>query len=108
VSGLFHPDKDGDTEPRTGDTYVQLRCDPEQPLEKRIDLLSYAFAKTVQGAHLKTIMKWDMVEGVIEFVVGGGPNVPGPRGRLVVDLADWPPKAEALLPEVELEVHTVA
>jgi hypothetical protein len=67
---------------------VTLSVDPEIILEDRLDLLTYAFAKTVQGASLKKICSWDIAQGVIKFIVSGGPNVPGPRGFLTALLED--------------------
>ena len=67
---------------------VTLSVDPDIKLEERIDLLTYAFAKTVQGASLKKICDWNVARGVIKFIVSGGPNVPGPRGQLTALLED--------------------
>lgn len=76
--------------PREGDTLIQLSTSSKIPLEDRMDLLGYSFAKIVQGAILRTIVRWDLKDGCIEFIVGGGPATPGPRGKVEVALDDIP------------------
>lgn len=76
------------SQPREGDTLVTLTCDGTLPLEKRMDLLTYAFAKAIQGAILRVIIKWDIANGCLKFIVGEGANIPGPRGRVEVILDD--------------------
>lgn len=78
--------------PREGDTVVTLRCEKDRPLEERMELLSYAFAKLVQGAVLRQVVKWDLRNGEIKFIVGEGPALPPPRGKMVTILDDWPAK----------------
>lgn len=84
----FRHDRTGVPPIRSDDTQVTLSVDPELKLEERIDLLSYAFAKTVQGATLKKICKWDVANGCVQFIVSGGPYIPGPRGRISALLED--------------------
>ena len=67
---------------------MTLNCDGTLPLERRMELLTYAFAKTVQGAVLRVILKWDMANGCLKFIVGEGAAVPGPRGLVNVKLDD--------------------
>lgn len=86
--GLFRHDRYGVPTIHTDDTLVTLSVDPEIKLEERIDLLTYAFAKWVQGATLKRICSWDIANGVIKFIVGDGPYVPGPRGTVCSELSD--------------------
>lgn len=76
--------------PRDGDTIVTLRCEKDRPLEERMELLSYAFAKLVQGAVLRQVIKWDLRNGEIKFIVGEGPALPPPRGKMVTILDNWP------------------
>ena len=76
--------------PRHGDTVVTLQCDGTLPLEERMELLSYAFAKAVQGATLRRVTKWDLRNGEIQFIVGDGPAVPPVTGKLITVLEDWP------------------
>jgi hypothetical protein len=76
------------TTPRAGDTLVTLTCDGSLPLEKRMDLLTYAFAKAVQGAVLRVILRWDIANGCLKFIVGEGAARPGPRGQVEINLAD--------------------
>lgn len=78
--------------PREGDTVVTLRCEKDRPLEERMELLSYAFAKLVQGAVLRQVISWDLRNGEIRFIVGEGPALPAPRGKMVTILDDWPAK----------------
>ena len=75
--------------PRNGDTLVTLRCQKDRPLEERMELLSYAFAKLVQGAILRQVVKWDLRNGEIKFIVGEGPALPPPRGTLVTILDNY-------------------
>ena len=88
------------TQPRSGDTLVQLSTDSDLPLEDRMDLLGYSFAKIVQGAVLRQVTKWDLRNGCIEFIVGGGAATPGPRGHVKVSLDDIPT-------EVHTETHNI-
>jgi len=86
---MFGRNKDRTT-PRDGDTIVTLRCEKNMALEDRMELLSYAFAKLVQGAVLRQVIKWDLRNGEIKFIVGEGPALPPPRGKMVTILDDWP------------------
>jgi hypothetical protein len=63
-----------------------------------MQLLSYAFAKTIQGAVLRTVLVYDLIGGRVEFIVGGGAMNPGPEGVLTAELRDWP---------VETDVKTI-
>lgn len=74
------------TKPRAGDTLVTLSTNTEVPLEDKMDLLGYSFAKIIQGAVLRRIVKWDLKNGRIQFVVGDGPARPGPRGTVIAEL----------------------
>lgn len=82
---------------RRGDTFVTLECDSNLSLESRVDLLAFAFAKIVQGSVLRKVVKWDLLGGCVQFIVGGGSmnawehNSPGPRGLVVAKLEDVPP-----------------
>jgi hypothetical protein len=76
------------TTPREGDTLVTLTCDGTLPLERRLELLTYAFAKTIQGAVLRVILRWDIANGCLKFIVGEGAARPGPRGQVEINLAD--------------------
>jgi hypothetical protein len=76
--------------PQEGDTVVTLRCDKSRPLEDRMELLSYAFAKIVQGAVLRQVVKWDLRNGEIKFIVGDGPALPPPHGKYTAIMEDWP------------------
>lgn len=80
--------------PRPGDTLVRLSVNPEMELVERMHLLTYSFAKVVQGTTLRQIEKWDLTNGSIEFIVAGGPSNPSPHGRVTTELQDWPVEAE--------------
>lgn len=85
-------------DPREGDTLVTLTLndgEKDRPVEERMYLLSYAFAKAVQGAVLRQVLTFDLIEGCVRFVVGGGAADPGPRGTLLAKLEDWPVRADS-------------
>lgn len=86
---VFNRNKDR-TKPQEGDTVVTLKCDKTRPLEDRMELLSYAFAKILQGAILRQVVKWDLRNGEIKFIVGEGPALPPPHGKYMAVLEDWP------------------
>jgi hypothetical protein len=66
-----------DVMPLPGDTLVTLTVEPgEHPLEERVHLLGYAFIKAVQGTMLKQVLRYDLIEGCIQFVVAGDANPP--------------------------------
>lgn len=48
---------------------VTLSVDPNLPLERRIELLSYAFAKAVNSDVLQRVVDWDIVHGKVKFVL---------------------------------------
>ena len=81
---------DDPTVPRKGDTLMTITCDRSLPLEPRAELLTYGFAKAIQGAVLRRIVLWDLVNGVIKVIAGGGPATPGPRGKLTILIEDAP------------------
>jgi hypothetical protein len=77
------------TEPRVGDTLVTLRVD-EADDDKRAALLMYAFVKAAQGALLRRVIDFDLVNGEISFIICDATINPWPRGRLKMELAGWP------------------
>lgn len=89
--GLLHSEDLTSVQSESGGSLVTLRCDDSMPLEDRVDLLSYTFAKTVQGAHLRRIVHWNVCDGMVAFIIDGGPNPHVPRGQVVVDVDEWPP-----------------
>lgn len=89
---MFNRSRKEHAVPREGDTVVTLRCEKDRSLEERMELLSFAFAKLVQGAVLRQVIKWDLRNGEIKFIVGEGPALPSPRGKMVTILDDWPAK----------------
>lgn len=68
------------------DSLVIVSCDSEIPLEDRINLLSYQFAKEVSASELRRIVHWNVCDGTIAFIVGGGPNPHVPHGETVVEV----------------------
>lgn len=74
-----------DTDPQPGDTYVILETDVE-PLVERMNILGLGFLKAVQGSMLRQVIKADFIGGCLEFIVGGGPSVRGPKGTLTAKL----------------------
>jgi hypothetical protein len=69
---------------------ITIECDGNLPLEERYELLSYAFAKVIQGAILMEIVEWHIKDGCIKIVVGGGAAEPGPLGRVQVTVEAMP------------------
>ena len=57
-----------------------------------MELLSYAFAKIVQGTVLRQVVKWDLRNGEIKFIVGEGPALTPPHGTYIATMDDWPAK----------------
>lgn len=82
---LFQRFREPDLMPAPGDTVVTLTVDPSQPFEQRINLLSYAFVKVVQGSCLKQVLRYDLKNGVVRFIVSG-PVCPEPRGHIEAEV----------------------
>jgi hypothetical protein len=78
-----------ETVPRDGDTLVTLTCDKSKPLDERMYLLSYAFAKAVQGSVLRQVVLFDLVNGRVQFIVGDTAAVRGLHGELHLALEEW-------------------
>lgn len=64
------------------DTIVRITCDANIPLEQRLNLLAYVFAKAVQGETLKRVIKWDITNGCIQFVLACNDHWDHPRGKV--------------------------
>lgn len=79
-----------DTHPRPGDNLVTLEVHDEDDLLERTHLLTYTFAKVIQGTMLRQIVEWNLKQGRIRFIVAGGPAVPSPRGTILATLVDFP------------------
>jgi hypothetical protein len=76
----------------TEDTYIRITCDADLPLENRINLLAYVFAKAVQGEVLRRIIKWDLSNGCVQFVIAANHEWDHPRGKVSVERIspkDW-------------------
>lgn len=74
------------------DTYIRITCDADLPLENRINLLAYVFAKAVQGEVLRRIIKWDLSNGCVQFVIAANHEWDHPRGKVSVERIspkDW-------------------
>lgn len=82
IQSLTLPDK---TVPRGEDTYIRITCDASLPLERRLNLLAYVFAKAVQGEVLKRVIQWDLSNGCVQFIVAGNPDWDTPRGKVEVE-----------------------
>lgn len=67
------------------DTIICITCDADIPLEQRLNLLAYVFAKAVQGEVLKRVLKWDLANGCIKFMVAGDEYFDHPRGKVTVE-----------------------
>lgn len=67
------------------DTVIRITCDASLPLENRLNLLAYVFAKAVQGETLKRVIQWDLINGCIQFVVAGNIDWDHPRGKVIVE-----------------------
>src|SRR6059058_7011 len=67
------------------DTLISISCDSTLPLERRLNLLAFVFAKAVQGEILRRVLKWDLTNGCIKFVVAGHSDFDHPRGKVVVE-----------------------
>ena len=72
------------------DSLVTLTCDENLPLEERVELMAYAFAKMVQGTVLRTITKWDIANGCVTFIIGHVAGDIAPRGKVCAELEDAP------------------
>jgi hypothetical protein len=68
--------------PRTGDTIVTLTVSDKKSLEERMYLLSYAFAKVVQGTVLKRVLVFNLKDGIVKFIVGDAAGYEAPSGEL--------------------------
>jgi hypothetical protein len=75
--------------PRAGDAVVTITCSPDTSIEDRMDLLSFAFVKTVSGKPLRRVVSWEPAEGFIRFIVGAGHIDRAPHGRLETHLQPW-------------------
>jgi hypothetical protein len=76
--------------PQAGDTLVTLTCDPDKPLEERMNL-AYVFTKIANGATLRKVVRFDIVGGCVEFIVKTYDLSIGPVGSMTVDFEDWNP-----------------
>lgn len=89
-----------DSRPQPGDTLVTLRCDEDLPLEERVEIMAYAFAKLVQGSILRTVVSWNISEGCIQFVIGHVGVAKPARGTVSARLQEAS-KVEGLVVETE-------
>jgi hypothetical protein len=81
------------------ETLVTLSCDETLPLETRVELLAYAFAKMVQGSILKKIVEWDITNGRIAFVLSHLGIHKVPVGQVMAKLENT--RASGLTMEVQ-------
>lgn len=73
------------------DTVVTLSVPnaSDMELEDRQALLAWAFAKACLGSELRQVLKWDLINGEVVFVIGGGAfDSQNPTGTILAKLEE--------------------
>lgn len=70
------------------DTRVTISCDRSIELARRLNLLTFIMAESLQGAELRTIVRWDVKDGEIEFIKRSHHGITVPRGEATIRMED--------------------
>lgn len=78
------------SQPRAGDMIVTLTCDVDETgLEDRMEVLSYAFVKVVQGAVLRRVTDFDLRNGLVRCIVSEESLRSPVRGIISAHVEPW-------------------